>query len=808
MAEIKTNSEVQTTQDDPKLTQYKDKIDAITEKINKLDDISAFTTDTGAFDIGYVLNDTFKKTAINAFEKAEELRKTEECEPESLTYCTYVKIVLDPEKLYSSSPKEWKAEDVVYLRYTDDYSSEAKAKEKISDSGVPGLDGKTPLKIYKTVSRELKASKQYKAVEKSIKNGRKIYKKYLDVIDDLEDLNEKKQRLEAERTEYIETKKTKKDKEKETKAQTKENKREVKAISEVVDKLEEYTVGPKAVIARDTNKFFASQYVGSPEVLEEYSKMGLLKDGETIKKQKADYNELKENLGPKVIEEANKMLVNFKEELKKNKKAKPDYTSVKNAYDNYMEVSEPLFEDIKAKKKEAFENAKKSAKEERKKTKASKGETDKKELGDNIKPETIQRLKELDTAGKGGLDGTPTSPEATVTTGAIPPAQTTEAVSNATVKSDETEKKAPVNKYEDENKWTDENIQKIKSRKSGLTDEQQQDATTDMGTVLATVSSNLVGAVVANPALVGNINGMISTGTFNAQSIEGLGNVMLSDAVGTLTNALVNTTGISSIEEAADNAISATATIVTTATNIVPTIKELSMATVTTVSDELTSHLTTRITGLLDPGVITSQMTYYMSYYTKVYTKSADDLKKKLLSPGDTAISNSLDAKNEENKNSKMTKITSKITDLKNKSQDAIELAKSGITMVTTYINNGPDWVIKQLSTYTNFAISQAEKYIDYGADYVEEQRDIYIAMSGEYLGKVVAEKANTVQEQTLKKSIDYIEVKKKYATQVAMAAIMTSVQMVVSKLGPLVGKGLKAGVKMGMKQLLKTIGG
>ena len=197
MGEIKTNSEVQTTQEDPKLQQYNDKINDIQTKIDALDDISRLKTDTGAFNIGYVLNDSFKDTAIKAFEKAEELRKTEECEPESLTYCTYVKIVLDPEKVYSLSPKEWKAEDIVYLRYTDDYSSEDKAKEKISDSGVPGLDGKTPMKIYKTVSRELKASKEYKDVEKLIKNGRKAYKKYLDVIDDFEDLTDKKQSLEA-----------------------------------------------------------------------------------------------------------------------------------------------------------------------------------------------------------------------------------------------------------------------------------------------------------------------------------------------------------------------------------------------------------------------------------------------------------------------------------------------------------------------------------------------------------------------------------------------------------------------------------
>ena len=808
MAEIKTNSEVQTTQEDPKLQQYNDKINDIQTKIDALDDISRLKTDTGAFNIGYVLNDSFKDTAIKAFKKAEELRKTEECEPESLTYCTYVKIVLDPEKVYSLSPKEWKAEDIVYLRYTDDYSSEDKAKEKISDSGVPGLDGKTPMKIYKTVSRELKASKEYKDVEKLIKNGRKAYKKYLDVIDDFEDLTDKKQSLEAERKEYIETKKTKKDKEKEAKQQAKDSKREVKTISEIIDKLEDFTVGPKAVMARDTNKFFAAQYTGTQDILKEYSKMGLLNDGETVKKQKEEYNKLKETLAPKVIEEAEKTLANFKEAVKTDKKAKPDYTAVKSAYDKYMEVSKPLFEGINAKKKEAVSNAKKSAKEERKKAKSKKGETDKKEFADNINPKTIQRLEELDTTGKGGLDGAQTSPEATTAAGDISKAQTTEALSDATVKSDKEEKKTPVKKYEDDNKWTDENIQKIQSKKSGLTEKQQQDATTDIGTVLATVSKNLVGAVVTNPALVGNINGMISSGTFNAQSIEGLGNAMLSDAVGTLTNALANTPGIESVDKAVDNAISATATIVTTATNIVPTIKELTTATVTTVSDELTNHVTTRVTGILDPSAINSQMTYFMSYYTKIYTQSADDLKKKLLSPGDAAISDSLNAKNEENKNAKMTNMTSKITELKNKSKDVVETTKSGITMVTTYINNGPDWVIKQLNTYTNFVISQTEKYIDYGADYVEEKRDMYIAMGGEYLGKLAAEKANMIQEQVIKKSLDYIEVKKKYATQVAMAAIMTAVQMVVSKLGPTVGIGLKAGVKLGMKQLLKTIGG
>ena len=795
MAETKTNSQTQTS--DPKLQEFENKIKELEEKKNL---ISAYVTSysiDGKFDMSPVIKE-LKTASETLLKKAKEIRNKEEGGDGKT--CTYVKVVRDPEPILTAiSPREFTISDIVFYQYTEGYNTEDKQKEK-------NEAGKTPTKIYKTVKRTFENDDVYKGVEKTWTTYCKIYKSWLTYIDKYEDIEHEITTTKEKKEKYIKKKEEDAYNAK-VKAENKAASKEEKAINAVKNKLREYTAGPESIITYKTGDAFVRKFY-----------MGVLKyiDAETQKKEATAYDELKQ-LAEKVIKDSETVLSTFITEYKKDNTYKCDYTVIEISYKTYLGKSEPLFKEANEKKKEGVKKAETEAKEARKKEKVSDEagkKAEKKTLDDKVTPEMRAKMEAVDTNGKGSLEGSTGSTEAPSPEGKVDNNKATSAVVKGFTKQQNEEEKqeapaAEPNKYEDEDKWTDENEAKIKSKKSsGGSSDSSDDPGMDMDMALANVASNLVGAVLTDPSLMQTVNGMASSGTFDSQSLQGMGNAMLASSVNTLTNAMMNTLGVGAIEEMADDALTATGTILTTATNIVPMIKELTVATVTTVTDELTSHVVEKVESILDPLAITTKIQEYTSYYTKQYTMSADDLKKKLLSPGDQAMENEQEEKTEQAKNDKMKNMTQKLADLKNKVQDGVAMAKGGVKMVTTYINNGPDWVIKQLSTYTEFAISQAEKYIDYGADYVIDQRDMWLAQTGEAIGKKIAEKANKKLEQTTKKALDYIEVKKKYATQVAMASIMTAIQIVVSKLGPMLGMALKAGAKMGMKQLLKTIGG
>lgn len=829
---VTTNSQVQTS--DPKLKEFEDKIQLLKEK-QKL--MSAYVTAysyNGKFDMAPVIKKL--KSASNVlFSKAQEIRNKEEGHANEF-YGTYIKVVRDPEPILTAlSPREFTISDIVFYQYTEGYNSEDKQKQK-------NEAGKTPTKIYKTVKRTFENDDKYKEIETTWKGFCKTYKTWVTYIDKYEDIQKEINSVEEKKAKYKKKKeeeeynakvkaenKAKKEKEKQQAASQKAEDKlnNEKRVVAVHNKLKEYTGGANGpstfVKYKDADQYLEDLFYPMMFTIkyhEEYVALGIDKKGLVYKEEAKDFELLKES-GQKIIDLADKILSEFKEAYTKDQKCPdPDYSEINGKFKTFKNSALALITecaDMKQKVEKAIgerqkseEVAKKARQNETVSDEAEK-KSEQKTLEDNIPTETLAKLEEVDTNGQGTLEGSTGSTEAPTPEGTVDNTAATGAVTKAVTEQEKEAAKKEAQpepeKYEDENKWTPTNEAAIKSKKS-TTSDTSEEQTMDVDMALANVAGNLVGAVLTDPSLMQTMNGMASTGEFNAESLQGMGNAMLASSINTLTNAMMNATGAGAVEDIMNNAFQATNTILVTATNIVPMIKELTMATVTTVTDELTSHVVEKVESILDPMAITTKIQEYTSYYTKQYTMSADDLKKKLLSPGDQAIENAQEEKSEKAKSDKMVNMTVKITDIKNKVQDGITMAKDGVKMVTTYINNGPDWVIKQLSTYTNFAIMQAEKYIDYGADYVIDQRDMWIAQTGETIGKRIAEKANKKLEQTTKKALDYIEVKKKYATQVAMASIMTAVQIVVAKLGPMLGMALKAGAKIGMKQLLKAIGG
>lgn len=797
-----TNSEFQKT--DPKLQEYEDKISSLKEKLNLYSAYVTAYSYNGKFDMKPVIALVYEGSG-KVFEEAQNIRKNEEGGDGST--CTYVKVVRDPEPVLTAiSPREFDISDVVYYQYTEGYNTEEKQKEKIKGK-------KTPKKIYTTVKRTLENDTVYKGLEEQWRSYCKIYANWLKYIDKYEDIQKEIESTNDKKEAYIKKKEQDAYNAK-VKAENKATTKKEKAVNAVKNELRKYTAGPKSIVSYKNGGAYLRNF---------YLNLVSFIDANVFKTEENTFDEQLKPKAEEVIVASNKVVSEYSVAYDKNVDAEANYDEVKDISKQYDDICKPFIKEINDNKNEAVTKKKQEqakAAQERKQEKASdkaKKKAEKKTLKDNIKPETTAQLEQADTNGKGTNDGAVGSTEATPKTGedgTVDENGATKLVADRVTKEEEKEKEPPKqqeDKYTDEDKWTNENVSKIKSKKSSSTSSEEGEAAVsevDMGMALANIAQNIVGAVLTDPSFAQTTNGMASTGTFDTQSLQGMGNAMLGSAQNVAMNAAMNALGVGAIEEMADDVLTATNTILVTATNIVPMIKDLTIATVTTVTDELTSHVVEKVEGILDPTPITSQIQYYTSYYTKLYTKSADDLKTELLNPGDQAMEQQQEETSEQAKNDKMKNMTQKLADLKNKVQDGIAMAKGGINMVTTYINNGPDWVIKQLNSYTEFAIAQTEKYIDFGADYVIDQRDMWIAQTGEAIGKRIADKANKKLEQATKKALDYIEVKKKYATQVAMASLMTAVQVIVGKLGPMIGMTMKAGVKLGMKQLLKTIGG
>ena len=204
---------------------------------------------------------------------------------------------------------------------------------------------------------------------------------------------------------------------------------------------------------------------------------------------------------------------------------------------------------------------------------------------------------------------------------------------------------------------------------------------------------------------------------------------------------------------------------------------------VTITTNELIAYMKDKTTDLLSLDKIQNVLADSVTYWTK----------EKLLSPGEILekiATKDIDKENKKRQKQiqkeQMSNIKTTITDgvgkIKEFTENTLNSLDSGLSTITAYITQGPDWVITQANTYVGVAINKVESFISTQTDFLERSRDAAIDSLGNALGTMAANIVNTVALNAAKKAKSEAE-KLISITQTKVLNVITKAIMIVRQL-------------------------
>lgn len=211
--------------------------------------------------------------------------------------------------------------------------------------------------------------------------------------------------------------------------------------------------------------------------------------------------------------------------------------------------------------------------------------------------------------------------------------------------------------------------------------------------------------------------------------------------------------------------------------------KQLIEHCVTITTNELIAYMKDKTTDLLSLDKIQNVLADSVTYWTK----------EKLLSPGEILekiATKDIDKENKKRQKQiqkeQMSNIKTTITDgvgkIKEFTENTLNSLDSGLSTITAYITQGPDWVITQANTYVGVAINKVESFISTQTDFLERSRDAAIDSLGNALGTMAANIVNTVALNAAKKAKSEAE-KLISITQTKVLNVITKAIMIVRQL-------------------------
>lgn len=174
---------------------------------------------------------------------------------------------------------------------------------------------------------------------------------------------------------------------------------------------------------------------------------------------------------------------------------------------------------------------------------------------------------------------------------------------------------------------------------------------------------------------------------------------------------------------------------------------------VTVTTNELISYLSDKTTELLDFGKLTGVLAESVTYWTK----------EKLMTPAEILdlikTKNVQEEQEKENKknqeegiNNVKETISGTVGSLKDYVTNTINALDSGLSTITAYVTQGPDWVVTKVNSYVALGIEKAESFIGEQVNFVINVRDTTIDAIGQGIGSAAAEVVNKIAINAAKK--------------------------------------------------------
>lgn len=174
---------------------------------------------------------------------------------------------------------------------------------------------------------------------------------------------------------------------------------------------------------------------------------------------------------------------------------------------------------------------------------------------------------------------------------------------------------------------------------------------------------------------------------------------------------------------------------------------------VTVTTNELISYLSDKTTELLDFGKLTGVLAESITYWTK----------EKLMTPAEILdLIKTKDVQEEQEKENKKNQeeginnvketISGTVGNLKDYVTNTINSLNSGLSTITAYVTQGPDWIVTKVNSYVALGIEKAESFIGEQVDFVINVRDTTIDAVGQGIGSAAAEVVNKIAINAAKK--------------------------------------------------------
>lgn len=172
-------------------------------------------------------------------------------------------------------------------------------------------------------------------------------------------------------------------------------------------------------------------------------------------------------------------------------------------------------------------------------------------------------------------------------------------------------------------------------------------------------------------------------------------------------------------------------------------------STIRQLTETATSMIATKTANLIP--TISEMQSKTMSYYNE-YVTPMDEIMKKILIPKEDDIK--LKEKEQQIKKQKKTieKIKTAISYVQSTAKTINEWTTTYIGMITTYMNEGPDWVANQLDKLTETAVEKTAYIINEGAKPIENYRNKVVEDVSRWAGKTIANIQNKEMEKAVKK--------------------------------------------------------
>lgn len=211
--------------------------------------------------------------------------------------------------------------------------------------------------------------------------------------------------------------------------------------------------------------------------------------------------------------------------------------------------------------------------------------------------------------------------------------------------------------------------------------------------------------------------------------------------------------------------------------------KQLIEHAVTITTNELIAYLKDKTTDLLSLDKIQNVLADSILKWTKEKTMTPQEILEHI-------VTKNIDKESKkQQKNLQKTqlaniknRITEGVGNVKKYTNDTLGDLDKGLSTITAYITQGPDWVITQTNTYVSLAINKVESFIGQQTYILEKGRDDAIDALGETVGTMAANIVNTIAINTAKKAKANAE-KLISVAQTKVLNVITKAVMIVRQL-------------------------